>query len=308
MTIKSSRKNTLFGQKGLEEYPIKKGKVRNIYDLGDKLLIVASDRISAFDYILPCEIPDKGKVLTQLSKFWFRHTESIVPNHFISDNIDDFPPYFQKHADKFKLRSMLVKKAERLLFEFIVRGYITGSAWRDYQATGKVCGIKLPAGLMESAPLPKPLFTPSTKADTGHDKNIDLSFVRKSIGEELANKIKEASLKIYNYAHEYLLARDIILADTKFEFGIVDGELFLIDELLTPDSSRFWDKSTYQVGTTPKSYDKQFVRDYLAKKGISQNLPAEVSEDMLQLPPCIIDKTWQRYLLAFQKITGKKLL
>ncbi|MGC9337591.1 MAG: phosphoribosylaminoimidazolesuccinocarboxamide synthase [Candidatus Cloacimonadia bacterium] len=292
----------------MEEYPIKKGKVRDIYDLGDKLVIVASDRISAFDYVLPCEIPDKGKVLTQLSKFWFKETEPIISNHFISDNVDDFPEYFQVQIDNFNLRSMLVKKAERLPFEFIVRGYITGSAWRDYEATGKVCGINLPARLRESAPLPEPLFTPSTKADIGHDENIDFSSLKKATGEEIANKLKEVSLKIYNYAHNYLLKRDIILADTKFEFGIVDGELILIDELLTPDSSRFWDKATYQIGTTPKSYDKQFVRDYLAKKGVGQGLRGEVSEDMLPLPPLIIDKTRERYLLAFQKITGKKLL
>jgi len=292
----------------MEEYPIKKGKVRDIYDLGDKLVIVASDRISAFDYVLPCEIPDKGKVLTQLSKFWFKETEPIISNHFISDNVADFPEYFQVQSDNFNLRSMLVKKAERLPFEFIVRGYITGSAWRDYEATGKVCGINLPARLRESAPLPEPLFTPSTKADIGHDENIDFSSLKKATGEEIANKLKEVSLKIYNYAHNYLLKRDIILADTKFEFGIVDGELILIDELLTPDSSRFWDKATYQIGTTPKSYDKQFVRDYLAKKGVGQGLRGEVSENMLHLPPLIINKTRERYLLAFQKITGEKLL
>jgi phosphoribosylaminoimidazole-succinocarboxamide synthase len=292
----------------MEEYPIKKGKVRDVYDLEDKLLIVASDRISAFDYVLPCEIPDKGKVLTQLSKFWFRQTESIIPNHFISDKVADFPAPFQAHPERFELRSMLVKKAKRLQFECIVRGYITGSGWRDYQATGKVCGIPLPAGLKESAPLPEPLFTPSTKADSGHDENIDFSCMKKGIGKEIAEKIREVSLLIYIYAHEYLLKRDIILADTKFEFGIVDGELILIDELLTPDSSRFWDREAYQLGATPKSYDKQFVRDYLANKGVGKNLTGEVSEDMLQLPTSIIKKTRERYLFVFQKITGKKLL
>ena len=300
-------------------FPIRKGKVRDIYDLGEKLLIVASDRISAFDYILPNFIPDKGKILTQISKFWFEKTKTIIENHFITDNVPEFPHIFHPYEDKLFLRSMLVTKAEKIPFECIVRGYIAGSGWKDYKKSGKICQINLPSNLQESEKLPEPIFTPSTKAEVGHDENIGFAKMQQSTrpiksgvnsgtGKELANKIKEVSIKIYNFAHDFLLKKGIILADTKFEFGLLNGNLILIDELLTPDSSRFWDASSYQKGSVPKSYDKQFVRDYLLRSGIERIRKIEKDSEILQLPKNIIEKTRERYLQAFQKITGKSSL
>lgn len=286
-------------------FPFKQGKVRDIYDLGDKLLIVASDRISAFDYILPCKIPDKGKILTQISKFWFIITKSIIENHFITDKVSEFPKAFHSFQKELNLRSMLVKKAEKIPFEFIVRGYIAGSSWKDYKKSGKICGIDLPAHLQESEKLSEPIFTPSTKAETGHDENIGFSKLKDTIGHELSNKIKEASIKIYNYGHNLLFEKGIILSDTKFEFGLLDGKLLLIDEILTPDSSRFWDASTYKKGVSQKNYDKQFVRDYLLSKGIEKVNNIEQNSEILQLPEDIIEKTREKYLQAVQIITGK---
>lgn len=289
-------------------FPLKQGKVRDIYDLGDKLLIVASDRISAFDYILPCFIPDKGKILTQISKFWFTKTKNIIENHFITDNVSEFPAAFHSFKEELNLRSMLVKKAEKIAFECIVRGYISGSGWKDYKQNGKICGIDLPSNLKESEKLSEPIFTPSTKSEKGHDENIKFSKLKNTIGIELSNKIKETSIKIYNYGHNLLIRKGIILADTKFEFGLIDGKLLLIDELLTPDSSRFWDAYTYKKGISQKNYDKQFVRDYLLKSGIDKVKKIAPNSDILQLPKNIINKTRQRYLQAFQKITSKTLL
>ncbi|MCK4339250.1 MAG: phosphoribosylaminoimidazolesuccinocarboxamide synthase [Candidatus Cloacimonetes bacterium] len=286
-------------------FPLTQGKVRDIYDLGDKLLIVASDRISAFDYILPCKIPDKGKILTQISKFWFTKTKNIIENHFITDNVSEFPKIFHSFKKELNLRSMLVKKAEKIPFECIIRGYVAGSGWKDYNKTGKICGIDLPANLQESEKFSEPIFTPSTKAEKGHDENIGFSKLKDTIGHEFANKIKQASLKIYNYGHNLLIEKGIILADTKFEFGLLDGKLLLIDEILTPDSSRFWDAFTYKKGVSQKNYDKQFVRDYLLSKGIEKVNNIGQNSEILQLPEDIIAKTRKKYLQAFQIITGK---
>ena len=289
-------------------FPVKKGKVRDIFDLKDKLLIVASDRISAFDYILPCLIPDKGKILTQISKFWFKKTANIIENHFITDEVSEFPQIFRKHKNELQQRAMLVKKAEKIQFECIVRGYIAGSGWNDYKKSEKICNINLPANLLESEKLPEPIFTPSTKAETGHDENIGFSKMRNAIGSELANRIKNISIEIYNYAHNFLLEKGIILADTKFEFGLHNGNLILIDEAITPDSSRFWDASIYKKGSSQKSYDKQFVRDYLLGKGFNKANKIKPNSEILQLPKNIIKKTRERYLQAYKKITGKNLL
>ena len=289
-------------------FPFKQGKVRDIYDLGDKLLIISSDRISAFDYILPCFIPDKGKILSQISKFWFKKTKNIIENHFITDKVSDFPKVFRPFKKELNLRSMLVKKAEKIPFECIVRGYISGSGWKDYKKNGKICGINLPENLLESEKFSKPIFTPSTKAETGHDENIGFSKLKDTLGNELANKIKEVSIKIYNYGHNLLLEKGIILSDTKFEFGLINGKLLLIDEILTPDSSRFWDVSSYKKGVSQKNYDKQFVRDYLLSKGIAKAKNIDRNSEILQLPENIIAKTREKYLQAFQKITGKNSL
>jgi phosphoribosylaminoimidazole-succinocarboxamide synthase len=286
-------------------FPFKRGKVRDIYDLGDKLLIVASDRISAFDYILPNLIPDKGKILTQISKFWFNQTKNIIANHFLTDDVAEFPQAFHPYKKELNLRSMLVKKADRIPFECIVRGYIVGSVWKDYQKSGKICEITLPPNLQESEKLPEPVFTPSTKAETGHDENIGFSEMQNTIGKNLANKIKDVSIKIYNFAHNSLLEKGMILADTKFEFGLINNNLILIDELITPDSSRLWDANTYQKRSSPKSYDKQFVRDYLLDKGIKKLNNITQNSEILQLPEDIIYKTKSRYFQAFKKITGK---
>lgn len=286
-------------------YPLKQGKVRDIYDLGNELLIIASDRISAFDHILRDEIPDKGKILNQISAYWFDHTASIIPNHIISTSVKDFPKDIQDASDDIEKRSMLVKKADKFPIECIVRGYIAGSGWKDYKNSGKVCGIELPDALKESEKLPDPLFTPSTKAEEGHDENISYDEMKRLVDPRLAEKIKEVSLILYSFAHDVLDKKNIILADTKFEFGLYDDEIILIDEIFTPDSSRFWDKDEYEPGRSQKNYDKQFVRDYLLSKGIQHKKNISPSDDILHLPKDIIEKTREKYMQAYTKITGK---
>jgi len=259
----------------------KKGKVRDVYELEDSLLFIASDRISAFDFVLPSLIPDKGKVLTQISKFWFDFTSLFCSNHYLTDNIDEYPAFLHKYRDILEKRSMLVKKTAVVPIECIVRGYLSGSGWKDYQNSGKVCGIKLPAGLQESDRLPEVIFTPSTKAEEGHDINISFKEMQKTVGAELAEKIKKVSIELYNKVSLHALSKGIIIADTKFEFGLLKDELVLIDEIFTPDSSRFWPVSKYAPGRSQPSLDKQYVRDYLLstdwdRKSIPPALPADV--------------------------------
>jgi len=280
----------------------KKGKVRDIYDVGENYLIVSTDRLSAFDVIMNEGIPDKGKILNKISEFWFNFTKDIIQNHLITTDINYYPNDCKKHSELLDGRSMLVKKAELIPIECIVRGYISGSGWNDYQKTGSICGINLPANLKESEKLSEPIFTPSSKADVGiHDENITYSEALKIVSPEIFEKIKTAAISIYNKASEYALTRGIIIADTKMEFGLIDGELILIDELLTPDSSRFWDIEGYAVGTTPLSYDKQFVRDYLLSINYNKKPPAP------KLPQDIILKTKDKYSEALFKLTGIKL-
>jgi len=277
---------------------IKRGKVRDIYDLGAKLLMVATDRISAFDVVMPDSIPEKGKILTQISLFWFEIMESLLPHHVISSNVDDFPASCKPYAEILQGRSMLVKKAEPLPIECVVRGYISGSGWKDYQTSGSICGIKLPEGLKESDKLPEPVFTPSTKAEIGlHDVNIDFEEVIKRIGKTLADKIRSLSLAIYKKGVELADERGIIIADTKFEFGLFENNLILIDELLTPDSSRFWPKASYRPGGPQKSFDKQYVRDYLISINWDKKPPGP------PLPKDVITNTRNKYLEAFKKLT-----
>lgn len=288
-----------------DRFPLKKGKVRDIYDLGNELLIIATDRISAFDYILPDKIPEKGKILTQISSYWFEQTASIIPNHIISTHVQNFPKIIRDVSDDIEKRSMLVKKAEKLPVECIVRGYITGSGWNDYKKTGKVCELTLPAGLVESEKLPQPLFTPSTKAEEGHDENISFEEMKQKIDPLLAEKIREISLQLYTFAHDVLLSKNIILADTKFEFGLYNDEIILIDEIFTPDSSRFWDRNEYEPGKSQKSFDKQFVRDYLLSRGIKDKEQIAADDEILHLPENIIEKTREKYMQAYTRITGK---
>jgi phosphoribosylaminoimidazole-succinocarboxamide synthase len=279
--------------------PPQRGKVRDIYDLGETLLIIATDRISAFDVVLPNAVPEKGRVLTQISKYWFAQTESIVPNHLITTDVAQYPVECRSHAAILDGRSMLVKKAQPLSVECIVRGYLTGSGLKEYKATGSVSGIKLPAGLTEASRLPQPIFTPSTKAPTGeHDENIDFKTVVRLVGQDVAEKIKTYALAIYKKACEIAERKGIIIADTKLEFGIHNGRVILIDEALTPDSSRFWPKSGYQVGVTQKSFDKQFVRDYLLSLNWNQKPPAPV------LPDEVIMKTSDKYLEVLRMLAG----
>jgi phosphoribosylaminoimidazole-succinocarboxamide synthase len=272
----------------------KKGKVREVYDLGDKLLVVATDRISAFDYILPNGIPFKGKVLTGLSLFWFKYLNDIVKNHFISSDVSTYSSELQG-------RAMVVHKASALPVECVVRGYLSGSGWKEYKQNQSICGIKLKSGHIESDRLSEPIFTPTTKAETGHDENIDYNKVVEMIGEKWAKMISETSINLYKKAHEYALTKGIIIADTKFEFGIKDDKLMLIDEVLTPDSSRFWPKDLYKPGKGQPSFDKQFVRDYL--EGINWDKQPPVP----QLPSDIIKKTSEKYLEAYKFITGSNL-
>ena len=276
-----------------------RGKVRDLYDLGDKLLLVASDRISAFDVILPTPIPDKGRILTQLSEFWFSKIGDIVPNHLITTDIERFPAVCRPHRSALEGRSMLVKKSTPAPVECIVRGYITGSGWKEYQKTGSVCGITLPRGLVEAPRLDEPIFTPSTKAAVGdHDLNISFEAVVDKVGKVRAEKMRDASVAIYQRARTIAETKGIIIADTKFEFGMEGDDILLIDEVLTPDSSRFWPMDDYQPGKTPNSFDKQFVRDYLLSLKWDMNPPAP------ELPPDIVKKTRDKYREALRRLTA----
>ena len=277
---------------------ISSGKVREIYEVDDdKLLLVVSDRISAFDYILPAMIPNKGKILNQISEFWFNYVSDVIPNHVISTDIKDFPEEFQ--TEEFAGRSMLVKKLKMIPVECIVRGYITGSGWKSYQENGTVCGIKLPEGLQESQKLPEPIFTPTTKASEGHDENISFEEVCNICGEELATKLRDKTIEIYKKCAEYALSKGVIIADTKFEFGLnEDGELVLGDEVLTPDSSRFWPASDYEVGRGQKSFDKQYMRDWIKNSGYNPESGDAIPQD-------VIDVTVSKYKEAYKLLTGK---
>ncbi len=293
-------KNSIVTKTELPELPApKRGKVRDIYDLGDKLLIVATDRISAYDVVLPTGIPEKGRVLTQISKYWFQQTRDVIPNHFISTEVEDYPKVLWNHRDVLEGRSMIVKKARPLPVECIVRGYLSGSGWKEYQKSRSVCQIPLPSGLLESSKLEKPIFTPSNKAEEGqHDENITFEKTVEIIGKGLAERVKTTSIALYNRAREVAEEKGIIIADTKFEFGIDDGgELILIDEVLTPDSSRFWPKDEYEPGRSQRSFDKQFVRDYLTSIGWNQKPLAP------SLPLEVIEKTTEKYLEALRRLT-----
>jgi phosphoribosylaminoimidazole-succinocarboxamide synthase len=285
-----------------------RGKVRDTYDLGDRLLIIATDRISAFDVVLPCGIPNKGLVLNQLSSFWFNQTKDLVPNHLVEavedvHRLDAYLPTESHFTYPSYLagRSMVVKKIKRIPIESVVRGYLSGSAWEEYQQYGTISGLPLAKGLKQSQELPQPLFTPTTKAETGHDQPLGMDEIGRIVGESLAEEMKQKSLAIYSYAQGYALARGIIIADTKFEFGLDGDRLILIDELLTPDSSRIWDTELYKVGQSQPSYDKQPVRDWLTESGWNKEPPAPM------LPPEVIEATTRRYEQAYQRLTGKKL-
>jgi len=276
-----------------------RGKVRDIYDLGDNLLLVASDRISAFDVILPTLIPDKGKILTEMSVYWFEVIKDIIPHHLITTDVDKFPAACRPHKEKLEGRTMLVKKSTPAPVECIVRGYLTGSGWKDYQQNGSVCGIPLPAGLLEASRLAQPIFTPSTKAPVGaHDVNITFDEMVTKVGRTRAEKMRDATVAIYVRAREVAEKKGIIIADTKFEFGIEGNEVILIDEVLTPDSSRFWPMDGYQPGKTPDSFDKQFVRDYLV------NLTWDMKSSPPELPPEIVKKTQEKYREALKRLTS----
>ncbi len=287
--------------------PISRGKVRDLYEVGDKLLIVATDRISAFDYILASGIPDKGRVLNQLSIFWFDLLREVVPTHFITARVADYPAALRAYAEQLEGRSMLVHRTRPVPIECVARGYLAGSGWKEYQQTGAVCGIKLPAGLRESDTLPEPIFTPATKATTGHDINISFEETAAQIGRPLAERLRDLTLDIYRRASDYARSRGIIIADTKFEFGLpaeaskYDDKVVLIDEVLTPDSSRFWAVDTYAPGQPQPSFDKQFVRDYLERSGWDKQPPAPA------LPPDIVEATRQRYREAYRRLTGREL-
>jgi phosphoribosylaminoimidazole-succinocarboxamide synthase len=280
---------------------LKSGKVREIFDLGDRLLLVASDRISAFDVIMPNGIPRKGEVLTQISFFWFDRFASLVPNHLLAGAKEPLPKNLQPFAETLAGRSMIVKKAKPLAIECIVRGYLSGSGWKEYKKSQTVCGIPLPGGLTESAELPQAIFTPSTKAEAGHDENISFDEACKIVGKDLATQARDLSLKIYNAGRDYARQRGIIIADTKFEFGVSDGKLILIDEVMTPDSSRFWPADQYQAGKGQPSFDKQFVRDYLETLDWDKTPPGPA------LPEDVVAKTSAKYLEAYEKLTGRKL-
>lgn len=285
--------------KGLKLY--RRGKVRDVYDLGDKLLIVSTDRISCFDVVLPCGIPYKGRVLTELSCFWFDFLKEIIPNHLISADVNKYPEELKVYKKELAGRSMLVKKSEPFPVECVARGYLSGSGWKEYRENQSVCGITLPPGLVESDKLPEVLFTPSTKAQVGHDLNVEQKYIEALVGEEIADKLKRVSIAMYKKASEFALSCGIIIADTKFEFGKYDNEIILIDEVLTPDSSRFWPKAQYKPGKSQFSFDKQFVRDYLEDLGWDKTPPAP------ELPPDIIEKTSLKYLEAYKKLTSGEL-
>lgn len=277
----------------------KKGKVRDVYEIGEDLLIVASDRISAFDHVLPSLIPNKGKILTQLSKFWFEFTELICPNHMVTAEVEEYPEILRRHREKLEKRSMLVKKTEVIPVECVVRGYLAGSGWKEYKASGKTSGLKLPPGMRQADRLPKPIFTPATKAEEGHDINISFKKVQKITGGDLAQKVRSVSLELYQKASLHALSKGIIIADTKFEFGLYEGELILVDEIFTPDSSRFWPMESYSPGKSQASLDKQFVRDYLESTSWDKNSPPP------PLPSDIVEQTAERYMEIFRLLTDK---
>jgi phosphoribosylaminoimidazole-succinocarboxamide synthase len=279
-----------------------RGKVRDIYDLGEHFLIVASDRLSAFDVVLPTPVPNKGKVLTQMSEFWFDHFTDLVPHHLVSTRVEDFPAPVQRHRAQVQGRSMLVRKATVFPVECVVRGYLAGSGLKDYLTTGAICGVALPPGLRESDRLPEPIFTPATKAAVGlHDENISEAAAGRLIGSDNLQRVKALSLEIYRRAAEYVSRRGIIVCDTKFEFGVIDGRIALVDEVLTPDSSRFWPADQYSPGKAPPSYDKQFVRDYLEQIGFDKRPPGPT------LPPDVVRATSAKYVEALTRITGRPL-
>ena len=281
---------------------VRRGKVRDLYEVDDRLVMVATDRISAFDYVLGSGIPDKGRVLTQLSAFWFERTTPIVANHLLSADSRDFPAAARAHIDLLDGRAMLVRKTTPLAIECVARGYVSGSGWKDYQATGQICGIPLPAGLVESDRLPQPIFTPATKAEFGHDVNINEAEAARIVGAELVGRLKRLTLALYEYGVQHADARGIILADTKFEFGVTDGgELLLIDEVMTPDSSRYWPKETYAPGGAQPSFDKQFVRDYLESIHWNKQPPVP------SLPDDVVAKTRAKYVDAYRRLTGREL-
>ncbi|MGH7918674.1 MAG: phosphoribosylaminoimidazolesuccinocarboxamide synthase [Candidatus Dormibacteraceae bacterium] len=279
-----------------------KGKVRDTYELpDDRLLMVATDRLSAFDWVLPTGIGSRGAVLTQLSIFWFQKTKDLLPNHLLTGDVEGLPEAVRGDLDWLRLRSMVVRKAERIDFECVVRGYLAGSAWAEYRERGTMAGEPLPAGLHQSERLPEPLFTPATKADSGHDENVTFDHLAGELGRDLATQLRDAALKLYLFGASYAEERGLILADTKFEFGLLDGKLLLIDEALTPDSSRYWDAAKYEVGTSPESYDKQPIRDWLAGSGWDKNSSPP------QLPDAVVEASRQRYLLAYELLTGHPL-
>ena len=280
----------------------KKGKVRNVFDLGDSLLLVASDRISAFDSVMPNGIPDKGAILTQISLFWFDFTKNIIKNHIIEADVNNYPAQLKPFKDKLAKRSVIGKKAKLIPIECVVRGYLSGSGWKDYQKSQAICGIKLPAGLQESSKLPEPIFTPTTKAEQGHDLNITFEQVVDQVGKETANIIKDKTLAVYQACAGHADKKGLIIADTKFEFGFDGQEIIIIDEMLTPDSSRFWPREFYRVGQSQPSYDKQFVRDYLESIKWNKEPPAP------KLPEEVVQKTREKYLEAFSKLSGKASL
>ena len=285
---------------GIDIKPDAQGKVRDIYDLGDKLLMVATDRISAFDYILEDEIPHKGAVLTQSSLFWLEQLKDVIGNHLISADVADLPEQFKPYADYLRGRFMLVKKAEMFPVECIVRGYLAGSGLKEYQKQGTVCGIQLPEGLVNSSKLPEPIFTPSTKAEIGdHDENISFERCAEILGEDAATQLRDLAIKVYSVARDHAAENGIIIADTKFEFGVIDGQIILADEVLTPDSSRFWPGDAYEPGRDQASFDKQYVRDWLNANWDRQGNPPH-------LPQEVIERTSQKYIAAYEKISGKK--
>jgi len=284
----------------LEGLKVRRGKVRDIYDLGGWLLIVATDRISAYDVVMPTGIPDKGKILTQLSLWWFDFLADVTANHVITGDVNEMPEPARAHADVLEGRTMLGRKADVFPVECVVRGYLAGSGWREYQAEGTVCGLKLPAGLVQCASLSEPLFTPATKAASGHDENIGFDRVRETVGDEVARTLRDRSLAVYRKAADYARERGVIIADTKFEWGEVDGEVILVDEVLTPDSSRFWPADTYEPGHDQPSFDKQFVRNYLDTLDWDKTPPGP------ELPDDIVAKTRARYIEAYERLTGKQ--
>ena len=301
MQRKDDMEKTL-GETNLKELGVpKRGKVRDVYDLGDKLLIIASDRLSAFDVVLPTEIPDKGKVLTKLSVYWFKQVEDIVKNHILEVNVDNYPDALRKYADVLRDRSMLVKKAKVIPVECVVRGYLSGSGWSDYKKTGSVCGIELPRGLVESSKLERPIFTPTTKAEEGHDMSISFEELMGIAGESLSIKLRDLSIRIYEKGCEIAERKGIIIADTKFEFGMVDDEIIIVDEIMTPDSSRFWSKKLYRAGGAQDSYDKQIVRDYLNTLDWDKTYPGP------ELPEAVAGKARARYIEILEIITGQGL-